>query len=75
MIGDTPLQLPDGLYPFIDQRLPLAELTMVEAPPQLARGPYRSQAAWQVQIIRDQPVELHCESEEFSNATFLIYWR
>ncbi len=24
--------LPDGIYPFIDQRLPLAELAMIEVP-------------------------------------------
>jgi hypothetical protein len=34
LTGNTP-QLPDGLYPFIDQRLPLSGLAMVEAPPQL----------------------------------------
>jgi len=27
--------LPDGRYPFIDERLPLSDMTMVEAPPQL----------------------------------------
>jgi hypothetical protein len=74
MIGNIPPQLPDGLYPFIDQRLPLAELTMVEAPPQL-EALFKSQAAKHgIEIIRDEPVELHCQSEEYSDATFLIYW-
>jgi hypothetical protein len=29
--------LPDGLYPFIDQRLPLSDLTMIEMPADLER--------------------------------------
>ena len=66
--------LPDGLYPFIDQRLPLAELTMVEAPPEL-EALFKSQAAANgMQILRDEPVELRCRSEEYPDATFLIYW-
>lgn len=31
------IQLPDGLYPFINERLPLSELTMIEAPADLER--------------------------------------
>ncbi len=38
------LRLQDGLYPFIDQRLPLSELAMVEAPPQL-EALFKAQAA------------------------------
>jgi hypothetical protein len=67
-------QLPDGLYPFIDQRLPLAELVMVEAPPHL-EALFKSEAAANgIEIIREQPVELRCKSEEFPEAIFLIYW-
>lgn len=67
-------QLPDGLYPFVDQRLPLSELTMVEAPPQL-EALFKSQAAANgIEIIRDRPVELRCQSAEYPEATFLIYW-
>lgn len=29
-------KLPDGDYPFIDERLPLSEMVMVEAPTDLA---------------------------------------
>jgi hypothetical protein len=48
------LLLPDGLYPFIDQRLPLAELTMVEAPPDL-QALFKSQAAANgTRIVRDR---------------------
>lgn len=37
-------ELPDGLYPFIDRRLPLADMVMVEAPPDL-EALFKSQAA------------------------------
>lgn len=67
-------QLPDGFYPFIDRRLPLSELTMVEAPPHL-EALFKSQAAANgIEIIRDQPVELRCQPEEYPDATFLVYW-
>lgn len=66
--------LPDGLYPFIDKRLPLRDLTMVEAPPDL-EALFKSQAAANgVNILRDEPVELRCRSEAYPDATFLIYW-
>jgi hypothetical protein len=67
-------KLPDGLYPFIDQRVPLSKLAMVEAPPDL-EALFKSQAAANgIEIIRDQPVELRCQSAEYPDATFLIYW-
>ena len=67
-------KLPDGLYPFIDRRIPLAEMAMVEAPPEL-EALFKSQAATNgIEIIRDEPVELRCRSEEYPDATFLIYW-
>lgn len=67
-------RLPDGMYPFIDQRLPLSEMTMVEAPSQL-EALFKSQAAKNgVDIIRDEPIEICCQSEEYPDATFLIYW-
>ncbi len=68
------LPLPDGFYPFIDRRLPLSDLTMVEAPPDL-EALFKSQAAENgIEIIRDEPVELHCQSEQYPDATFLVYW-
>lgn len=66
--------LPDGLYPFIDQRLPLAELSMTEAPPEL-EALFKKQALSNgVAIKRDEPIELSCQSEAYPDATFLIYW-
>ena len=67
-------RLLDGLYPFIDERLPLSELVMVEAPSDL-EALFKSQAvANGVEIIRDEPVELRCSSAEHPDATFLVYW-
>ena len=67
-------ELPDGLYPFIDERLPLSVLAMVEAPPEL-EALFKSQAiANGVKINRDQPIELRCQSQDHPDATFLIYW-
>jgi len=67
-------KLPDGLYPFVDERLPLAELAMVEAPADL-EALFKAQAAANgVDIIRDEPVELRCQSEQYPDATFLVYW-
>lgn len=66
--------LPDGDYPFIDQRLPLSELAMIEVPPDLELL-FRDQAAGNgVAIIRNQPVELRCRTNEWGDAAFLIYW-
>lgn len=68
------VDLPDGLYPFIDQRYPLSELTMIEIPHDLEQV-LRSQAAANgMSIIRGTPVELRCQSEQFPDATFLVYW-
>ena len=66
--------LPEGHYPFIDERLPLSEMTMVEAPARL-EALFKEEAAKSgVPIIRDEPVELRCRSDEYPDATFLIYW-
>ncbi len=68
------VKLPNGLYPFIDQRFPLSELTMIEVPPELEKL-LRSQAAANgMSISRGMPAELRCQSEQFPDATFLVYW-
>jgi hypothetical protein len=67
-------QLPDGHYPFIDERLPLSELVMIEAPSDL-EALFKSQAAANgIDIIRDEAVELRCQSEQYPDATFVVYW-
>lgn len=66
--------LPDGYYPFIDERLPLSDMTMVEATAQL-EALFKTQAEKNgIEIIRDEPVELRCQSREYPDATFLVYW-
>lgn len=67
-------RLPDGLYPFADTRLPLAELVMVEAPPELEALLKEAAAQNGVEIIRDRPVELTCRSEAYPDATFPAFW-
>jgi len=48
-------------------------MTMVEA--LRLEALFKSQAAKNgVEIIRDEPVELRCQSEDHPDATFLIYW-
>lgn len=68
------IQLPDGFYPFINERLPLAELAMIEAPAELEQL-LRIQAAKNgILIARGVPVQLSCQSAEYPDATFLVYW-
>ncbi|MBY3030570.1 hypothetical protein HF265_15860 [Rhizobium leguminosarum] len=66
--------LPDGLYPFIDKRYPLSELTMIEVPHDLEHLLRTQAAANGTSIIRGISVELRCQSEQFPDATFLVYW-
>ena len=73
-MSNTEPLLPDGLYHFIDQRLPLSDLAMIEAPRDLETL-LRDQAAKSgIEILRGIPVELRCRSAEFPDATFLVYW-
>jgi len=66
------IPLPDGKHPFIDQRFPLADMLMVEAPADL-EALLKDQATRNgMKLMRDQPVELRCRSEAFPDATFFI---
>ena len=67
-------KLPDGLYPFADTQFPLSEMAMMEAPLQLEELLRAAALRDGVEIIRDRPVELRCTSEEFPDATFLVFW-
>lgn len=67
-------KLPDGLYPFADTQLPLSEMEMMEAPFQLEELLRKAALSDGVEIIRDRPVELRCTSDEFPEATFLVFW-
>lgn len=67
-------KLPDGLYPFGDEMLPLSELAMVEAPAGIERLLKEQAVANGVAIIRDQPVHLTLKSEDFPETTFLVWY-
>lgn len=68
------IKLPDGNYPFADQLLPLDELAMREAPPDLERLIKDTAEKTGIQIIRDRPVEIRCEAPGHPTATFLVFW-
>jgi hypothetical protein len=67
-------ELPEGLYPFIDERFRLADMAMVEAPSDLEAMFKRQAVLNGIELIRDEPVELRCQSEDYPDATFLVYW-
>jgi hypothetical protein len=67
-------KLADGLYPFADRLLPLSEMAMMEAPRQLEMVLRQAAENDGIEIVRDRPVELRCQSEDFPDATFLVFW-
>ncbi|WP_421445073.1 hypothetical protein [Agrobacterium tumefaciens] len=67
-------EFPDGHYPFTDRRYPLAELTMIEMPWALEELLRAQAAARGVLIDRGQIVELRCQSAEYPDAIFTVYW-
>jgi hypothetical protein len=66
--------LPDGDYPFIDRMFPLSELSMIEVPPDLERLLKEQAERGGSPILRNEPVQLNCLTEQFGDATFLIWW-
>lgn len=66
-------RLPDGDYPFADTRLPLSEMGMMEAPPEIEAVLRAAAQKDGVELIRDQPAELRCTSENFPDATFVVF--
>lgn len=67
-------QLPDGLYPFADTRMPLSDMAMMEAPRELEDLLRDAALSAGVRILRDSPVELRCTSATYPDATFLVFW-
>ncbi|MEZ0003197.1 hypothetical protein [Sinorhizobium fredii] len=57
--------LPNGDYPFVDQRYPLADLVMIEVPDGLQKLLIEQAAKNGQDMQRDVPVELRCQTEEF----------
>ena len=62
------------MYPFIDERLPLSELAMIETPAGLKAILVAQARDNGIEIVRDKPVELRCATAEYGDAVFLIYW-
>lgn len=55
LLIDPPPKIPEGLYPFIDERVSLSELVMAEAPPQLETL-FKSEAS--ARILAPQPQDV-----------------
>lgn len=69
-----PPPLPDGDYPFNDERLPLSQLAWIEMPREMETL-LRAQARENdTPIIRGVPVELRCQGLETGDAVFMVYW-
>lgn len=67
-------KLPDGQYPFMDQEYPLDQMIMVEAAPELERLLKDEAAKNGTSIIRDQPVEIICRSDDFGDMRFFVWY-
>jgi len=65
--------LPNEDYPFADQRFPLSEMAMMEAPVELEQLLKKAAEENGVEIVRDDPVELTCQAPGFPDATFLAW--
>jgi hypothetical protein len=66
--------LPEGDYPFIDRTFPLSELSMIEVPPDLERLLQDQAEQAGNPILRNAPVRLRCITDQYGDATFLIWW-
>lgn len=66
--------LPDGDYPFNDERVPLSQLAWIEMPREM-EALLRAQASDNgTPIIRGVPVELRCRGTDTGDAIFTVYW-
>ncbi|MGO4175834.1 hypothetical protein [Bosea sp. TAF32] len=66
--------LPDGIYFFRDETYPLRELAMSEAPAELANFLIAHARANDIELIRDEIVELVCKGNGILGQRFTIYW-
>lgn len=64
--------LPNEDYPFADQRFPLSEMAMMEAPVELEQLLKKAAEENGVEIVRDDPVELTCGSQDFLTRPFSL---
>jgi hypothetical protein len=66
--------LPDGVYPFREDEYPLSELSLSEAPPDLAAILVAQAEANGVALLRDVVVELKCRVDGIDENRFTVYW-
>jgi hypothetical protein len=64
--------IPDGKYPFADQRFAFAELTLTQPPQDLADLIEAELARTGVEVPTDELLEIHLKSEDFATASFAI---
>jgi hypothetical protein len=65
--------LPDGHYPFFEERFPLGDLQMVEVPSDMQTLFEASAAENGISIIRNAIVELRCTLPD-GEAVFAVWW-
>jgi len=73
-MSSPPDTLPDGLYPFATDELPLAEMAMAEAPAELEALLKSAARESGIEIMRDVPVELICGTPDGMNPRFMVWW-
>jgi hypothetical protein len=66
--------LPPGKYPFLNSEYDLSELAMVEAPHDLELLLKSEAARSGIEILRDQPFDLACDTEQFGKVRFFVWY-
>jgi hypothetical protein len=74
MLSRSPALLPDGLYPFAMDELPLAVMAMAEAPAELEALLKSTAHDSGIEILRGVPVELVCRTPDGMNPRFMVWW-
>ena len=66
-------RLPDGVYPFVDRRLPLSELQKIEAPVPLETLLRQVARDSGMEIVSGEPVELTREFQGVAEAALPVW--
>jgi hypothetical protein len=74
IVDEIEAKLPDGLYPFLDELLPLSELMIVEASPKVDAILKAQAAAAGIGVPRGCPLEVRFSFAAYPEAAFLVYW-
>lgn len=67
-------ELPDGEYPFVHEKHPLADMMFIEAPRELETFLKAQAEKNGTAILRDEVVELPCQSEAEPDTAFVVFW-